>query len=297
MDGHPDWGIDLTTGETKVDTSADSAISQPEPAAPSADHGQPAAAPPAPPSDPMIPKYRLDQVNERAAEVARENQELREMLKALAARPVTVQPSAPAPVPNEADQAYQQQTEDIRQEFFKRFPEMQTIMDRWESVLSTLDRIAPVADVVPQMQERENKYWGTVAQNTLTTAQQEIAKSFNNGTAFPAGSPALRQINSTFFEWTNGSPDRVARYEANDPTLVKEFVQYFGEVHVSPWRGSATPGPAPRVAQAQRIARLPVSGSSGIPAPQPPHPTNGSEDAVHSRAWDVIKSLREAVGR
>jgi len=303
-DGHPDWNINLQSGEASVENPAGPATASPQPtpepaSAPGDVTPPPTPEPPAPAApqgENFIPKYRFDAVNDRAATVARENQELKELLRtALASR----QPSAaPAPPPSPEDVAYTEQTEAIRQEFFKRFPEFAKMAESWDTIQSKLDAIAPVAELVPQMTERENRYWGNVAQTSLGAVQEAVSTTHLNGAKIDPASPQGQHIARTFFEWTSGDPVRVDRYERNDPSLVKEFAAFFGNTFIAPWRPAAGPPAVPAgQAAAARVARLPVAGPSGIPSPARPTPRDPTnEDAVHADGWAFVKNQQQASG-
>lgn len=302
-DGHPDWNIDLQSGESRVDTPAGPTTpSHPAASEPSGLTGAPPIAPPptaAPEQDErFIPKYRFDEVNSRASQVQQENQELREILKQLASRQPAAPPAdAPVPYQTEEEAAYARQTEEIRQEFFRRFPEFQTQATTLARIEAQLAALAPVADVVPQMQARENQYWGTVASNTLRTLHQTVSTALLNGQPLDPASERGLHVSQKFFQWTSSQPDRVARYEANDPSLLQEFVTYFGDTYVTPWRGPSAPAANPAQAIAARVAKLPNAGPSQIPAPTVPGRDYTNEDDVHAHAWSVVKNLQQSVGR
>lgn len=314
-DGHPDWTIDLHSGTATVDNqTGPTTTSQPEVSeTPSADAGAgqvpatPTAAAPTPPAtqdEPSIPKYRFDAVNQRAAEALRENQELKDLLRqSLTTRqPPPAQPAAATPVLSDEEQQYAAETEEVRQEFFKRFPEFAKMADQLESTLKRLEQLAPVAEILPELQARENRYWMGTAKTMLQQVHQQVSTAFMDGKPLTPGSPTATQVAERFSAWTMSDPARVDRYEANDPTLIHDFVTYFGDTFVTPWRGAAPPAPAgPPTAQQQtvaRVARLPVAGPSAVPPPVTPKRRDFSnEEEVHEDAWAVVQNMRSAMGQ
>jgi hypothetical protein len=310
VDGHPDWSINLQSGETSVETPAGPATaSQTPPQTPESAAAPPAGSTPPPTPEPtaptppqgegFIPKYRFDEVNNRASEWQRENQELKDLLRqALETRSAGAAPAALAPPKSEEELAFDQQTQQIRDEFFRRFPKFAAMEAKWDELQARLDAIGPVADIVPQMQERETRHWATVAQTTLDELHREVSTTLLAGSPLDPQSPRGQQVSRAFFEWTKSDPTRVARYEANDKALLKDFVQYFGDAYVAPWRSSAPPSPpAPDPARvaAARVSRLPVSGPSALPAPQTPASrTNRDEESVHADAWAFVRNQAAA---
>lgn len=290
----PDFGVNFETGDitqpvpdsTPPDEQFDAFEDE------GGDEQQPAGSQPGRQAPEMLPKYRLDQANEQLRQSREEIAELRELVRRLTAMPQG-QPSArpdQAPRP-EIDPTVAR----VRDQFLRVFPEMKDFLDNRDRLLKAAEISERHDGQITSMQKDTERFWGAVADNAVNAVLGSLGRHL--GREVNEKEWVARTTMRDFFDFAASSPRNVARYEAQDPTLIAEFIQAMDREVFSVRRGTGqapAPGSAPPGApRPQR--RLPVAGRTGpVPSAKPPEPDPNDEDAVFQAAWRTVQSGRQA---
>jgi hypothetical protein len=290
----PAFGVDFEKGEiTRPDaTPAPQQDKQPQgepfdafgddPNAPEGEGRKPAGQEPGRRAVPdQIPKYRFDEVTEQLRQGSERERTLMALIERLSQNPPPAAPQAPGRPQTPQEQA----RERIRQQLFEVVPEFQEFLKFREKMPALLQ----AADTIPRLQEDTGRYWGHVADASLTAVQTALGTSL--GAEVDPKSQLGRFASQAFFDYVARDPRLVARYEAQDPNLVGEFMQVFE-------REVLTPARAKQVQQArqEQTRRLPVAGRTSPPpsAQVPKRNDDEDEDGVFKRAWDHVLNARNA---
>lgn len=265
-----------------------------QPGAPGREPGQPGqpgqpgpqGAQPGQPAGRNLPPYRVEQIQERQRLQQRldtlegENKRFRDALgQALGLAPQGPQLDA--------------RSQRLRDTILGLFPELKEYV---EKVHPKSSQILGLADQAPQWGEQTTNYWRGVAARTLDQVHDGVAKLIlgQDKAAKDLDPEALDDIRDGFIRWVerDKTGQRVMRYESQDPKLVGEYLQAFGQRYLDPVRRGA----AVQVGQrGQRVAAAPQSGAAALPKPaEAPKPNLQDEDEVHGRAWAKMLELRGA---
>lgn len=245
--------------------------------------GQPPAQPGARPN---LPPYRQEAIDRRDAAAAAAAEEerigrlvqarLRDMLGGALGLPGTQPPADP-------------RIERLRAQLFEVIPGLKELLDQREGILAS-------ARAAPQLSETTQLYWQGVAGRTLNNLYDSIASTLLGAgkTGKDLDPEVCDDVREAFVAWVDRDRTgaRVQRYEAQDPTLLAEYLRNFTTRYLDPIRRTAAVNVADR---GRARAAQPAPANGGMPpAAQPPAVDNTDEDAVHGRAWAVLKQLREA---
>lgn len=286
----PDFGVNFETGQ----------ISQPDPTSTPAeeqfdafDEGADDAQPPAG-SQPgrqapeMLPKYRLDQATEQLRQSREEVAELRDLVRRLTemARPETPRSGQPPP-------AMDPTVARVREQFLRVFPEMQDFLANRDRLLKAAEISERHDGQITSMRQDTERFWGAVADNAVTTVLSSLGRHL--GREVGEKEWIARTTMRDFFDFAASNPRNVARYEAQDPTLIAEFIEAMDREVFSVKRGAApAPSGAPGAPRPQR--RLPVAGRTGpVPSAKPPALDLNDEEAVFQKAWMAVQNGRQAM--
>ena len=277
----PEYGVDLEQGIITAPAADDAAgVSDDRGIPEDPDDGQtPLPQPPAPPAPPeTIPRYRFDEVNNALRASQEREATIVKILERLSPAP------APPPVAT-APSAQDAARERVRQQFLEVFPE-------WKQFLAIQDKIPAIlstGEAIPRLQKETETYWSNVADATLSSVEEGLGKIM--GAPIAPNSRLAKMVSQAFFEMIAVDPRLVARYEAQDPRLIGEFIQSFEKDVFGPIRAQA--------AAAKRLdttRRLPVAGRTSSPPSSavPKHNVDTDEDAPFRQAWDLITNERRA---
>lgn len=118
----------------------------------------------------------------------------------------------------------------IRQRFAKVFPGLAKLSD------AQIDKLLATAERGDSMDEAMQHHWQTHARGQLSTLTTELADAIG-GELTPRQATAIKKA---FTSEAEGDPAFLARYEAGDPTLIKEFVRQWVEDWYEPARRQVT---------------------------------------------------------
>lgn len=278
----PEWGVNFDTSEITRP--------EPEPTTPQGDSddtfnafaddpNEPEATPAKPAGVPeSVPRYRLDELNNRLKEGAEREQRLMALLQQQQ-RPQPASQPGPAGEQPPVDPTLER----IRAQILQVMPEIADFL----KIRDKLPNLMSAADAIPRMQADTDRYWGTVADHSLQTVNAELSQRIG-GPLVPTSQ--LGKIASrAFFEYVSSNPTIQTRYEAQDPGVVKEFVTMFEAEVLAPARRQQ------QVAQrVDSTRRLPVAGRTSPPPSAPvPKANPANEDEVFASAWSVIQNARQ----
>lgn len=251
--------------------------------------GQPAARQPqgAPQGTPQggrrndLPQYRQDQIAARDAsrEQARIEQLVNERIRETLSQAFGI--GKPAGQPEDPRAAR------IRESLFGVIPGLKELLENREQLLAA-------AQSGQQWTETNKNYWQGVAARTMGSLHDGAAVALLG--AGKAGkdldAETRADIQSLFIRWVESdqTQQRVGRYEAQDPNLVREFLTAWQARYIDPVRRSAAVTVQQR---GQQRAAVPTNGPGAMPpAAKPPQQDNQDEDAVHGRGWALVQQLR-----
>ena len=169
------------------------------------------------------------------------------------------------------------ETEHIKAQFFKLFPQAQKLFGLQPEHLEALIGAAP------GFQAQTEHYWTTVGHNYLRQLEQSMQKVYG-------GQPdvkARRWIESAFIDWVQNDDQARNRYINQDPNLVAEFWQSVESLMLEPVRRSAIAGEQRR---SDRRARLPIPGAGTQALGKGPAPKPKDEDQLHERAFEAFEA-------
>jgi hypothetical protein len=286
-----DFGVNFETGE----------ITRPAPDPPAGDTdtefnafddepaGQdPAGKPPAAPNTPSeetIPMYRFNEVNQRLQQAAEREKKMLAFIENLTSQRQPQQPQQPTtpPTPPTPEEAAKER---IRQQLLSVIPEFGEFL----KIRDKIPQLLNAADAIPRIQSDTERYWGTVADSALNGVVSKLGETL--GHAIEPRSMLGRLATQAFFEFVATNPQTQARYEAQDQSLIADFVTMFDK-ELNPVRA--------RQQQQQRVEqvrKLPVAGrTSPPPSAQPPKPNMDNEDEVFAAGWNAIVSGRQGTGQ
>lgn len=273
---------------------------------PSSDAGQPpapaptgtaaapsaGATPPVPagaPPEEMFPKHRYDELNTRNQQLQTQLQELTRLLHAVV--PLAKGPGAP-PAPAAPPDPVRDRVVGQIQEYMPWLTDAEKLAamkDRIEAALTRIDEIAQDRELATKTEQAE---WDGYAKQTLKAVHAAIAPFY-----LPAGKTVadlppfkVQTITDLFVRWIGDDNQRALRYNAHDPGLQQEFVKFFEDEMVHPFKRDAA---AALAARARKVGALPVGGqtSSTLGTPPPKPKDDDDEDAVYKRAWAVQQDL------
>jgi hypothetical protein len=285
MADQPAYDVPPTVGSS--DSSGFEASTPPEPGA---------ASTPEPDADTSgsaesIPKYRFDEVNEALQEMREQHRMLLQQYMQLATHLGRQAPSEASSEPplDEREQTIVNQLD--------RLLRYSTAWRQLQPLLEQAQTLVQLAQQVPLREQQETQYWRAVAYQTHERVLDAVAESMlgqgrKGADLDPDRAAAVRQ---SFVAYVQRDPQRVARYEAQDPTLIKDFVEWF---RGWPTTGRAPVDPRARQAQAEAqrraesIRRLPTQGPAGQPVASPPPKVNTTDpEAVHDAGWRAFQAL------
>ncbi len=279
-------------------------VTPPVAATPPADGTPPAQPPAVPPAAPtggasgqppadsdVIPKYRLDEQRERFEAVIATQTAQIERLTALVERTMAGRgepPAAPAtpPAPPSPEDLK------IRERLLSVFPELK-LLDELKELAAKKQDLLGAASAVPAWRQAETAYYDRYAETTLNSIYDKLAViGLGEGkTGKDFDDLAKGGLLNTFSQWVTRDPQRAARYEAQDPKVVDEFVAAYKASVYDPVRRDRN---AELLTRAQTPPAIPQGGPATPPAPPavPPALNLTDEDAVHAHAW----ATRDTVG-
>jgi len=256
--------------------SQDSPGGQADPAAPATDDG-----------NISVPKYRFDEVNQGYRAMQEQNALLMRQLGQLTQ--VLNRSTAPnAPEPVQLDEREQRIVSEL-----DRLLQHSATWQRLAPFMDKADVLMQLADEIPAQRQSEAQHWNSVAQQWIGNVLDAGAKTFLGPTARvdqlePERSEMLTR---GFTTYVAKDPQRVARYEAGDRTLINDFIGWFrGWVAGGAIDPQARRTAAAAQSRAEAVRKLPTSGPAGQPVSSaPPKVNNMDEDAVHSAGWQAFQ--------
>lgn len=284
-DGWPDYEA---PAEVRGGTPpAEPAAKPAQPDAAAREPEQPGGQPPAKPAGARnLPPHRVEQIQNREAAKAdprieailAENKRFRDGL----AQALGITGEKPAMDPK---------TVRLRETMFQIMPELKDLVEKLHPKAA---EIMGLADSAPQWGEQQKNYWQGVARRTEGALHDGVAKMIlgDGKSAADLEPEMLDDIRDGFVRWVERDQTgaRVGRYEAQDGSLVQEYLKAFGARYIDPVRRGAA---ANVITRGRTLQKLPQSGGSGVPkAAAPPVVDNNDVDAVHGRAWAVLQQLR-----
>lgn len=298
--GSPNAGNEWPTFDVPAEIPKDetpAAAPQADPVVPatSADAGaagqpqaQPAAAPGGAADGETIPKYRLDEVLATNAQMKSALEARDRQINDLIARMPAATPATPA-----AEEAPQPSAQDlaIRERLVAVFPELKMLAEL-KDLAAQKDALLGAANASTRWTKAEEAHFDNYAVTSLAKTQDKIAVLMLGDGKAMADLPKMTQeaIVSGFTRFVTSDPKRAARYEANDTTVIDEFVGAYKVAHIDPLRRDTN---AALLARANQPPAVPAGGGSApVSHAQPPSVNNLDEDAVHARAW----ANRDSVG-
>lgn len=283
-DGWPDYEAPAeVSGEQPP--AVEPAAKPVQPAAAAREPEQPGGQPPAKQAGAKnLPPHRVEQIQNREArdrqldDLVAENKRFRDGL----AQALGITGDKPAMDPK---------TVRLRETMFQIMPELKDLVEKLHPKAA---EIMGLADSAPQWGEQQKNYWQGVARRTEASLHDGVAKMIlGDGKAAKDLEPEmLDDIRDGFVRWVERDQTgvRVGRYEAQDGSLVQEYLKAFGARYIDPVRRGAA---ATVMSRGAKLNTLPQSGGSGVPkAATPPLVDNKDEEAVHGRAWAVLQQLR-----
>lgn len=243
---------------------------------------------PADESSLSIPKYRFDEVNQGYREALEQNRVLLGQLQQLTQVLNRQTPQAQAAEPVQLDEREQRIVSEL-----DRLLQHSPTWQRLAPFIDKADVLMRLADEIPAQREHEARHWQGVAHQWLANVLDAGAKTFIGAQARvdqlePERADMLRR---GFTTYVSADPQRVARYEAGDRTLVNDFIGWFrgwvagGQVDPQARRTAAA-----AQARAEAVRKLPTSGPAGQPVSSaPPKINNKDEEAVHSAGWQAFQ--------
>lgn len=285
----PAYGVDFEKGEITTPASPDPAEDTefdrfaddetPQTATPKARAQEPGRTAPE-----SIPKYRFDDINQQLQASREREQQLLALVQNVTQQRAALQQQGPAQ-PAAPKTPEQEQRERVRQQLLEVFPELNDYL----KVKDKLPTLISASEEIPRLQHETKQYWGRVADTTLKAIHQELGTHL--GTTVDPTSRLGRTTAQAFFEYVAGDQSRVQRYEAQDRTLLPEFISLFDKEMLAPVRTRQ------QVAQRHETTRrLPVAGRTSPPPSAPtPKPDANDEDAVFKAAWDHVQNGRQAL--
>lgn len=278
--------------QTPTDVPRDEPPAQPAgtqpgqpPAQPSTPSGEAPAA--AAGTEGVIPKYRLDETiaeRDRYYEMARGQQQQIEMLLRRLEQPASgQQPTAPPEPPSPQDLA-------IRDRLLQVFPELK-LLDELKEIAAQKQNLLGAAQAVPQWRTAETQYYDRYVERTLGSIADQVA-IFTLGqgkTAKDLNPLVADSLIGTFTKWIRNDPGRTARFEAEDPSIPREFWAAYKQAHYDPITRDKH---ASLLQRAANPPNVPVGGGGAPVAAGAPRTEAQDEDAIHAHAW----SQRDNVG-
>ncbi len=240
--------------------------------------GQPGQQPGARRTD--LPDYRQRQIAERdqRAEADRINTLVQQGIRDQLSRAFGIgQPSGQPADPR---------SERLRETIFQLMPELKPILEKQKELLAAAESGA-------QWAEGNKSYWQGVAARTMAGVHDGVAETLlgTGKTGKDLDPEAREDVQHLFIRWVESDKTlaRVQRYEAQDATLVREFLTGWKARYIDPVRRSASVVAGNR---GQQRAQVPTNGPGAMPpAATPPKQNNQDEDEVHGRGWAVASNL------
>lgn len=256
----------------------------------------PAGAPGAVDAPPATAPDRMEEFQRAIAEVTGFNRQLLEQNAALIAEvrqlrnPATPPPAAepPAPALSEADIK-------VRDRLYAIMPGLKIL----DELVAKKDAIFGAAEAVPQITaDREaataanQQYWASYREAQFAAARDAVAKEMlGEGKTGKDLDPMVQGLIAEGFRtWVTSDPQRAARYENQDQTLLGEFAAHYKALMIAPLRRTENVAALDAAAAAPPIPRGGPSIQPG-PAVTPPAPPK-DEDALYSQSWDTFQTQR-----
>jgi hypothetical protein len=227
----------------------------------------------------------------------REERELRLYYRGLAegrGRPREERRQEPEPV------ALSDEEKAVKEEMLKLFPNI-ALLDRLSKELFGEDEtvyknLISMGKSAPALARQQQEHWDGVADRACTAALSEVAKLYSADPAKPTKlkDEVAEDVEETFIRWVGNkkAPERIKRYERQDPTLAADFAKYWEANYVAPHRRQDD---AAEHARDVRRRRLPNGGQGGGPQGQPRRKTDPmDEDAVFDGAWKALQEARQS---
>lgn len=254
---------------------------------------EPPASPTPPPSE-LLPKYRLDEANEKTRlAIARAEAAERELAQ-LRSRPPQP-PATPAPVTAPAppiDPEVAEKNAAIRARMLEVFPEFAKL-ERLVKLADQGEVIEGATDAIQGYREAVSLYFDQFAKTQVSGLEAMAATALlgDGKKAEDLSEAAREQIGLAFFTWLKKDPARAARFDRLDPTLVGEFWPSYKAAVFDPIRRVESAAAIHAVEHRQPV---PTGGSTTAPmTPAPPKPAvPHDEDAIHAAAWKEVVASR-----
>lgn len=284
-------GTEATQGDTQVSATPtdQTAASGPGSDTPAPDHGQPTMPGGVPD---QIPRYRLDEVSQALREERAERQRLQAQMGELLQRLTT--PQAPPQTQEEEEELDERQQKILGE--LERLLKRTTLYRELAPLMARSKDVIGVVQTAEQRAEAEKARWNQVAYNTTYQVLDQAAKTLIGPDATPDRLTPIqaRWLSTGFYDFVQSDPRLVQRYEAQDASLIAEFLTQY--------RGAFAAVPAPQraaaAAQQRRVEatrRLPTQGPAGGPVGQAPQKLDYSnEDAVLAEGWRQLKEMQGA---
>ena len=121
------------------------------------------------------------------------------------------------------------ETEAIKAQFFKVFPDFQKFDGKVDKILSAFDRMGSIEAL-------EQHVWGKHGLQMIESVEAEVAKGFGTETLNEQQQDIVRALYRSRAEQ---DPEFLARHERGDKTLIKDFAKSFLDSVFEPARRSA----------------------------------------------------------
>lgn len=187
-----------------------------------------------------VPPDRLSQIARQRREIENQLYLERQRVAALSGVKPPAQPEDP-------------ETATMRQELERLYPGLSRLGDLpFDKLIKAVERLDALE---ASHQSSEQNYWSAFGRQQLRIVDSKFKEMFGKD-------PSQRQRNviaSELRDFCEADPHRVARYEAQDPTLIDEFWQFYESEHIDPYRRHFT---APVAAAGRGRAALPQGGNA-----------------------------------
>lgn len=218
---------------------------------------------------------------DRVSQIARQRRDIEQQLFLERQRVAALSGVKAPPAPEDPE------TAQMRRELETLYPGLKRLGDLpFDKLIKSVERLEQLEQ---HTQSSEQHYWSSYGRQQLNIVSGRFKEVFGK-------EPSDRQqrvIAGELREFCEADPRRVARYEAQDPTLIEEFWTDYTAEHIDPYRRHFT---APVAAAGRTRERLPQAGASNTVAPG--QGTGKSkpkdEDEMWDQAFDSFEKSRAA---